>query len=335
MLETLRDCGYTVGEIDADDLAISRKLQEMYAGHLTVGTVSGAEIRDWVHDLPPQYEALFYDTWGQPPSTIPIKGLRYGNVLVLLQDMRGMEDLSAIHDKQAPPSPWLLASYRYATRRFNADAMVHVGTHGLVEWSRGKEWCPAHGDYPEFLIDGCPHAYIFNVLDPVEASIARRRSYATILSHLCPPLARSKAARICATCTVWSTTTTTRTSTRRRSAPISPPRSRKSSSGPGCGSKRRAARTAISSRKSTTSWSRSKASSRPAGQHVFGRNLGEEDRLDTFHACLEYCDVDLYRLLANCYGLDYDALNRRPDRAPPTGPTTTTFSTSCAKPARR
>ena len=102
--------------------------------------------------------------------------------------MRGMEDLTVIHDKKAPPSPWLLASYRYATRRFNADAIVHVGTHGLVEWSRGKEWSPAAGDYPEFLVDNVPHAYVFNVLDPVEASIARRRSYATILSHLCPPL---------------------------------------------------------------------------------------------------------------------------------------------------
>ena len=46
----------------------------------------------------------------------------------------------------------------------------------------------AAGDYPEFLVDRTPHAYIFNIVDPVEASIARRRSYATILSHLCPPL---------------------------------------------------------------------------------------------------------------------------------------------------
>ena len=81
----------------------------MYAGHLTVGAVSAGEIRDWVHDLPTAREALFYDVWGQPPSTIPVKGLRYGNVLVLLQDMKGLEDMTAIHDKKAPPSPWLLA----------------------------------------------------------------------------------------------------------------------------------------------------------------------------------------------------------------------------------
>ncbi|GAC1522177.1 MAG: hypothetical protein NVS2B8_03080 [Vulcanimicrobiaceae bacterium] len=188
MLTALRAEGYDTGDVDESDKQVSDKLRDMYAGYLNVGAVSAGEMRDWVHEMTPQHEALFYDVFGQPPSTIPIKGLRYGKVLVLLQDMQGMEDMSIIHDKQAPPSPWLLASYRYATRRFNADAMIHVGTHGLVEWSRGKEWCPAKGDYPEFLVDNCPHAYIFNILDPVEASIARRRSYATILSHLCPPL---------------------------------------------------------------------------------------------------------------------------------------------------
>ena len=50
----------------------------------------------------------------------------------------------------------------------------------------------------------------------------------------------------------------------------------------------------------------------PVGQHVFGRNLTEQDRLDTFHACLEYADVDLYRLIASCYAFDYDKLMRDP-----------------------
>ena len=122
MLEALGTEGYDVGTPDESDKATSLKIQAMYRGEHHVGVVSAEEIRDWVHDLPKQYEALFYQTWGQPAATIPVKGLRYGNVLVLLQDMRGMEDLSVIHDKKAPPSPWLLASYRYATRRFNADA---------------------------------------------------------------------------------------------------------------------------------------------------------------------------------------------------------------------
>jgi magnesium chelatase subunit H len=51
----------------------------------------------------------------------------------------------------------------------------------------------------------------------------------------------------------------------------------------------------------------------PAGQHVFGRNLAEDDRLSTFEACLEFCDVDLYRLIASCYGIDYDKLKRDPE----------------------
>jgi cobalamin biosynthesis Mg chelatase CobN len=311
MLEALAIEGYTVGDPDESDAVTSRKLQEMYAGEHHVGVVSSSEIRDWVHDLPKAHEALFYDAWGQPPATVPVKGLRYGNVLVLLQDMRGMEDLSVIHDKKAPPSPWLLASYRYATRRFNADAIVHVGTHGLVEWSRGKEWCPAAGDYPEFLIDSVPHAYVFNVLDPVEASIARRRSYATILSHLCPPLRALEGSA----------------DLRNLHRLVHDYYNAQSDDAEKRGDLaaeivdvvgRSGFRIDVPVGASETDFVAAvhdelvslEGEFSPAGQHVFGRDLSEDDRLGTFHACLEFADVDIHRLIASCYDLDYDELAR-------------------------
>ena len=314
MVAALGNAGYTVGELDADDTVTSTKLQGMYAGEHHVGVVSAGEIRDWVRDLPNDREALFYEAWGQPPATLPVKGLRYGNVLVLLQDMRGMEDLTVIHDKQAPPSPWLLASYRYATRRFNADAIVHIGTHGLVEWSRGKEWSPAAGDYPEFLVDNVPHTYVFNVLDPVEASIARRRSYATILSHLCPPLRAVEGSADLRNLhrLVHDYYNTMSEDTEKRAdlatevveviarigfkidvAPDAPERDFIG-----------AVHDEIVSLEGEYA---------PAGQHVFGRNLSSDDRLDTFHACLEYADVDIHRLVANAYGLDFDEIARNAD----------------------
>jgi cobalamin biosynthesis Mg chelatase CobN len=319
-LNAMKDAGYTVSNIDETDEAVSKRLQAMYAGYETVGAVSAPEIRDWVHDLPTQFEALFYETWGQPPATIPIKGLRFGNVIVFMQDMQGMEDLSVIHDKQAPPSPWLLAGYRYATRRFNADAIVHIGTHGLVEWSKGKEWCPAAGDYPEFLIDRTPHAYIFNVLDPVEASIARRRSYATILSHMCPPLkAVEGSADLRALHRLVHDYYNTPSDELEKRADIA------------AEIEEIVVRTGIRIESAGNTLAvlaedevayvarvhdelvSLEGEFAPAGQHVFGRNLNDEDRRDTFDACLEFCDVDLYRLLAQCYGIDYDALGRNPE----------------------
>jgi magnesium chelatase subunit H len=311
MLEALAADGYNVGDADESDATTSRKLQEMYAGEHHVGVVSSSEIRDWVHDLPKAHEALFYDAWGQPPATVPVKGLRYGNVLVLLQDMRGMEDLSVIHDKKAPPSPWLLASYRYATRRFNADAIVHVGTHGLVEWSRGKEWCPAAGDYPEFLIDSTPHAYVFNVLDPVEASIARRRSYATILSHLCPPLRALEGSADLRNLhrLVHDYYNTQSDDTEKRGDLAAEIVEVVGRSG---------FRIDVPAEASETQFVAAvhdelvslEGEFSPAGQHVFGRDLSEDDRLGTFHACLEFADVDIHRLIASCYDLDYDELAR-------------------------
>jgi cobalamin biosynthesis Mg chelatase CobN len=320
MLGGLRDAGYSVGTIDETDQAISKKLQSMYAGYETVGAVSAPEIRDWVHDLPTNLEALFYDVWGQPPATIPIKGLRYGNVIVFMQDMQGMEDLSMIHDKQAPPSPWLLGSYRYATRRFNADAIVHVGTHGLVEWSKGKEWCPAAGDYPEFLIDGTPHAYVFNVLDPVEASIARRRSYATILSHMCPPLkAVEGSADLRALHRLVHDYYNTPSDDLEKRADMA---AEMAEIVERTGIRIESAGNALVSLTDNEVAYVARVHDElvsiegefaPMGQHVFGRNLAEDDRRDTFDACLEFCDVDLYRLLAECYAIDYDALGRDPE----------------------
>ena len=314
MIDALGAAGYTVGEADADDRATSLKLQAMYAGEHHVGVVSAGEIRDWVHDLPADREALFYDTWGQPPATLPVKGLRYGNVLVFLQDMRGMEDLTLIHDKQAPPSPWLLSSYRYATRRFNADAIIHVGTHGLVEWSRGKEWSPAAGDYPEFLIDNVPHTYVFNVLDPVEASIARRRSYATILSHLCPPLRAVEGSADLRNLhrLVHDYYNTMSEDAEKRADLAAEVRDVVARIGfkidaPADADERAfigAVHDEIVSLEGEYA---------PAGQHVFGRNLSADDRLDTFHACLEFADVDIHRLVGSCYGLDYDELARNAD----------------------
>jgi magnesium chelatase subunit H len=313
MLEALGAAGYAVGDADESDAVTSLKLREMYAGERNVGVVSAGEIRDWVHDLPQEHEALFYDVWGQPAATIPVKGLRYGNVLVLLQDMRGMEDLTMIHDKKAPPSPWLLASYRYATRRFNADAIVHVGTHGLVEWSRGKEWSPVAGDYPEFLIDRVPHAYVFNVLDPVEASIARRRSYATILSHLCPPLRQLESSADLRNLhrLVHDYYNTSTDDAEKRSDLAAEIAEVVEHSGFRIDVKPAAGEVAFVGAVHDEIMAL-EGDFGPAGQHVFGRNLKEQDRLDTFHACLEYADVDIHRLVGSCYGLDYDELARSP-----------------------
>jgi cobalamin biosynthesis Mg chelatase CobN len=313
MLAALSAEGYTVGPLDPDDATTSRKLREMHAGEHHVGTVSAGEIRDWVAELPLQAQALFATTWGAPPAILPVKGLRYGNVLVLLQDMRGMEDLTVIHDKKAPPSPWLLASYRYATRRFDADAILHVGTHGLVEWSKGKEWSPALGDYPEFLIDRTPHVYLFNSLDPVEASIARRRAYATIVSHLCPPLRAVEGSETLRGlhALVHDYYNCPADDLERRDGYAADIAELVAHSG------LRIAAPADGDQAAFVGAVHDELIAldgefAPAGQHVFGRGLSDDDRLHTFLACLEFADVDVHRLVATCYGLDYDALARAP-----------------------
>ena len=229
-----------------------------------------------------------------------------------------------------------VVSLRHAPlRRRCDDPRRHARARGVEQ---GQGVVPGRGRLPRV-----PHrrhaarVHLQRILDPVEASIARRRSYATILSHLCPPLRAvegSEDLRNC--CTGSCTTTTTRSRTRSRSATTSPPkiaeiveRTGLRIDAPGMAAKAFVA-------KVHDELVALEGDFAPMGQHVYGRDLTEQDRLDTLHACLEYADIDLYRLLADCYAFDYDALIRKPDaRDGATARTITRSSSSCARPAAR
>ncbi len=126
--------------------------------------------------------------------SFPIAGIQLGNVFVGIQPPRGY-DLDPALNYHAPdlePTHAYLAFYYWIRERFGADAAIHVGKHGNLEWLPGKSLALSRSCYPEVAFGALPHLYPFIVNDPGEGSQAKRRAQAVIIDHLTPPMTRAE-----------------------------------------------------------------------------------------------------------------------------------------------
>lgn len=116
-----------------------------------------------------------------------------GNVVLLpqLAAGKGDDDFAIVHGTDAAPPHAYIASYLWARYDFGADVMVHFGTHGSLEFTPRKQVALCGNDWPDALVGATPHLYIYSIGDVGEGMIAKRRSYATLQSHLTPPFMES------------------------------------------------------------------------------------------------------------------------------------------------
>ncbi|HEY9848040.1 MAG TPA: cobaltochelatase subunit CobN [Leptolyngbyaceae cyanobacterium] len=206
ILKALQQAGYQVEDIPTTgDILIDR---------LTAGVTNdpeGWELRQVRQVLPVrEYEVYFNtlplevrqgirDRWGSVEgdnrsSSFPIPGIQLGNIFVGIQPSRGY-DLDPSLNYHAPdlePTHSYLAFYYWVRQHFQADAIVHVGKHGNLEWLPGKSVALSQNCYPEIALGAMPHFYPFIVNDPGEGSQAKRRAQAVIIDHLTPPLTRAE-----------------------------------------------------------------------------------------------------------------------------------------------
>ncbi|MBB3701278.1 cobaltochelatase subunit CobN [Flammeovirga yaeyamensis] len=120
---------------------------------------------------------------------IAVSRLDFGNVVMLPQPMPGLGDDSfkLVHGaKAAPPHPYI-ASYLWTKNDFKADAIIHFGTHGSLEFTPGKQVGLSSNDWSDALIGSTPHFYVYTISNIGEGIIAKRRSYATTVTHLTAP----------------------------------------------------------------------------------------------------------------------------------------------------
>lgn len=149
---------------------------------------------EWTRQVIPAAKyAEVTDRYGTPPDSIPMTAVRYGNVLLFLQPRPalGDDDFRFVHGVDVAPPHSYLAPYLYMQREFRADALVHFGTHGNLEFTPGRDAAMRRDDWSQQLIGPTPHFYFYTTGNIGEAVIAKRRSHAVVMTYLTPPYAES------------------------------------------------------------------------------------------------------------------------------------------------
>lgn len=171
----------------------------------TLAFVETKKYLEWYNELPEKTRERMAGAWGNPPGEakddvpaamvydgkIVVTGIQYGNAAVCVQPKRGCagarcdgQVCKILHDPDIPPPHQYVATYKWLSREFGVDVIIHVGTHGNLEFLPGKGTALSSGCFPDIGIDKMPHLYIYNADNPPEGTIAKRRSCATLVDHM-------------------------------------------------------------------------------------------------------------------------------------------------------
>jgi len=196
-LTALRSAGYGV-EVPSSVDELRRKILEgnaqRYGTDANVHTLMSAD--DHVRTEP--HLAEIEAQWGPAPGkalsngqSIFVMGAEFGNVFVGIQPAFGYEGdpMRLLFEKNFAPTHAFCAFYRYLKETFAADAVLHFGTHGALEFMPGKQTGMSEACWPDRLIGDLPNLYLYAANNPSEGMIAKRRAGATLISYLTPPIA--------------------------------------------------------------------------------------------------------------------------------------------------
>ncbi len=225
MLDSLRAEGYgvqnmTPEELQTEILEKGRNVGTWAPEELNTLVEAGIEddsivlldssvYESWLNELPESIRNDVINSWGEPPGEmmvvnregkdyIVIPVIKNGNIILTPEPARGWEEDTdrLYHDLNIAPPHQYMAFYLWLQHSpeeggFGADAMVHVGRHGTQEWLPGKMVCLNATSYPDLLLGDIPNIYPYIVDGAGEGIQAKRRGYATLISHLTPPIAKS------------------------------------------------------------------------------------------------------------------------------------------------
>ncbi len=215
LLSAMERHGYTVRRVPEDGDALMAELAEGLSYETSTlddrqiseaaGSTSADDYGRWFGSLPQRARQRIEEAWGVPPGEVYVSGgslhfpgLDLGNVLVAVQPPRGFrtDPIATYHSPDLAPPHHYLAFYRWLATPvsrggWGADAAVHLGKHGTLEWLPGKALAPSAGCFPDTAIGDLPFFYPFVVNDPGEGAQAKRRAHAVIVDHLPPPMTRA------------------------------------------------------------------------------------------------------------------------------------------------
>ena len=210
-LRALQNAGYEVEKIPNNGDTLIQQLVDgptnaAVAGRKVNETFALSDYEMHFSALPKAIQNQVTERWGGPEAdplfqpgrtdcgAFAIPALRFGNISVGLQPARGynIDPQSSYHDPALVPPHGYFAFYAWVRHEFRADAVVHMGKHGNLEWLPGKAVALSETCFPEAVFGPTPHLYPFIVNDPGEGTQAKRRSQAVIIDHLTPPMTRAE-----------------------------------------------------------------------------------------------------------------------------------------------
>ena len=215
LMESMKAAGYNIGN---DTIPNGSEFIDLFITSRNVGSWAPGELEKviesgyvtmlplddylgWYGDLPESVREEVEDTWGEAPGEIMtyenesgeyfvIPTIQLGNVNFVPQPTRaGLSDESLIyHNESIPPTHQYLATYFWINKGYDADAMIHFGTHGTQEWLPGNEVGLWRYDYPSIMVAETPVVYPYIMDNVGEGTQAKRRGNAVIIDHLTPPI---------------------------------------------------------------------------------------------------------------------------------------------------
>lgn len=216
LLKKMKEEGYRVENLPAN----SKELEKMIMAEGAVfGTyangvmdrflkeglpllISKEEYESWVKQAlrPEKYAevvAAFGEFPGEYMSTadgkLGVSRIQFGNVVIMPQPAAGGGDnaFQIVHGTDVAPPHSYVAAYLWMQYGFKADAMIHFGTHGSLEFTPKKQAALCDLDWPDRLVGSVPHLYIYSIGNVGEGMIAKRRGYGVLQSYLTPPFMES------------------------------------------------------------------------------------------------------------------------------------------------
>ena len=197
VMEALKHNGY-----DVQDLPESPEALMLEVLHDAQAQYNSPELNIAYRMSVPEYEALtpysvrLEENWGPPPGhlntdgqNLLVYGKTFGNLFIGVQPTFGYEGdpMRLLFSRSASPHHGFAAYYTYLEKIWGADAVLHFGTHGSLEFMPGKQMGMSGLCYPDNLIGSTPNLYYYAANNPSEATIAKRRGYAETISYLTPP----------------------------------------------------------------------------------------------------------------------------------------------------
>ncbi|MBO1351250.1 MAG: magnesium chelatase subunit H [Hormoscilla sp. GUM202] len=203
-LQALKEEGYHVGDIPEDGEELIRRVKE--ADEVTENKVSDIipnkvnvkSLDKWLgYILTTRIEKQWHSLTGTGIKTLGddfyLGGVQLGNIWIGVQPPLGIagDPMRLMFEKDLTPHPQYAAFYKWLQNEFQADAIVHFGMHGTVEWLPGSPLGNTGYSWSDILLGDLPHLYIYAANNPSESMLAKRRGYGVLISHNVPPYGRA------------------------------------------------------------------------------------------------------------------------------------------------